>query len=75
MPKKPKLNEVACPKCKEPIAVDAEICPHCKSVFTADEVASRKKGHAQAKAFGCGAVIMGVLLIAMCSDVEKNRRR
>lgn len=65
MPKKPKYNEVACPKCKEPIAVDAQICPHCRTEFAPAEVATRVQERNRMVGIGCGLLLLVALVIAM----------
>lgn len=71
MPKKPKLNELPCPACKEPCAADATRCPHCRTDFTPDQVEARKREmHSQNKATSIGCGILAVVVIvglAMCS--------
>ena len=67
LPKKPKWNEVACPKCKLPIAVDASKCPHCQTEFSESEMKERFKSNRQATALGCVSLIVLALAIAWCS--------
>lgn len=77
MPKKPKWNEQACPACKEPAAADATICPHCRTVFTSEQIEARKKTHAsitKAGGFGCLGIIAILFLISMCSGPEEDGR-
>lgn len=72
MPKKPKHNEVACPKCKEPIAVTAEICPHCRTPFTPEEVAQRVKNHKKSMFAGCGCLVLVVALFAAFASGDEK---
>lgn len=67
MPKKPKSNEVACPRCKEPIALGAEVCPHCRTEFSPEEVATRKKQHRQNWLGGCAVLIALAAIVSYCS--------
>jgi len=76
MPKSPKYNEIACPKCKEPIAIDAQICPHCRTEFDPADVESRVKGQRKAVAIGCGvilAVIVGLAALGSSGDEASDK--
>lgn len=65
MPKSPKFNEVSCPKCKEPMAAAAEICPNCQTEWPAEVVARRIKD-LKAKKQGCTvALILAPVLLLM----------
>ncbi|WP_313335754.1 hypothetical protein [Sphingobium yanoikuyae] len=66
MAKKPGLGERLCPKCKEVIKADASICKHCRTEFTAEELAAAKKQQDQsnlAAGIGCLGI---VLLLSYC---------
>lgn len=70
MPRKAKSGEQPCPACKEPCSVDAIICPQCRTSFTQDQIDERKKAESdknKAGLWGCGGLIVIVLLIGMCS--------
>lgn len=64
--KKANWNEVACPKCKQPLNVAASRCPHCQAEFTDAEVAARKKEHRGGLMFGCGFLILVMLTLGWC---------
>lgn len=67
MAKKPGLGERSCPKCKETIKADALICKHCRTEFSAAEVAAAKKEHRQV----IGVAVLGlVLLLGFCSYIN-----
>ncbi|WP_333882851.1 Ltp family lipoprotein [Sphingobium yanoikuyae] len=64
MAKKPGLGERLCPKCKEVIKADASICKHCRTEFTAEEVAAARKEHNLTIGVGC---LLIVLLLGFCT--------
>ena len=68
LPRKPKYNEVSCPKCREPIGVDASICPHCRTEFSEQEVAERKRSQKFGVGAGCLTLLALVLMIGWCTS-------
>ncbi|WP_082456233.1 Ltp family lipoprotein [Novosphingobium sp. Leaf2] len=72
LPKKPRSNEIACPRCKEPISISAEICPYCRTEFTREEVANRKKEHWQNILGGCILLIVLLCAVTYCSGKSEN---
>lgn len=67
MPAKTKWDEIPCPKCKEPMAASASVCPHCTTAFTDAEVSAHKKGFRNSLYLGLGCTTLLVLLVAGCS--------
>lgn len=66
MPKSPKWNELACPLCKEPVAVDAVRCPHCQTNFTSAQLESRRKMR-RFQWLGCGGItLVALAVVASC---------
>lgn len=68
MAKKPKLGERRCPRCKEVIRADAEICKHCHTTFTPEEVATAKLA-ARNEWIGTGGgclTLLALLLVGSC---------
>lgn len=67
MGKRPGLGERACPKCKETIKADASICKHCRTEFSAEEMAQAKKdAQYNNKITGVGCLIV-ILLLGYCT--------
>lgn len=64
-----KANEHACPRCAEPVKLDATACRHCGYEFTAEEIAAaqaKKKAQARKGLFGClgcGGLIAVIAII------------
>lgn len=56
------MKDFKCPKCKSMIERSAEICPHCRTAWTIEEVAARTKEHNQAMGFGCLVVIILIVI-------------
>lgn len=75
MAKKPGLGERACPKCKETIKVDAAICKHCRTEFSAEEIAAAKAGASKNKkavGFGCLGIFVILVLIGAIADGDQG---
>lgn len=68
-----KANERACPRCAEPVKLDATACRHCGYEFTAEEIAAaqaKKKAQARQGIFGClgcGGLIAVIAIIVAIS--------
>ena len=68
LPKKAKWNELPCPECKEPVAVDAKRCPHCQAVYSEETVQARTATFASTQKFGFGCMaLVAVLFLGFCA--------
>lgn len=67
MAKGTKFGERICPKCRESIKVDASICKHCGTEFSAEELATAKaEAKKNAKYGGIGCLVL-VLALGTCT--------
>ena len=70
MPKKPKWDELPCPKCMEPRSVNAGWCPHCQSDLASASVAERRNIPVEGQVIGCATIVVLALLVGWCSSKE-----
>jgi hypothetical protein len=59
----PKLGQIACRQCREPISLLAERCPHCLVWFSREEIARRTKEYWIFMAIGLPAMLGALWLI------------
>lgn len=69
MPRKAKWGEIACPECLEPVAAKAKRCPHCQTVYSIDQLASRQSTQETNNIFGVGCLVLviGAIALVTCS--------
>lgn len=66
MARAPGLGERKCPKCKEAIKADAEVCKHCGATFSSDEIAAATKvAKRQRRRLGCGCLGLIILIVGI----------
>lgn len=57
------MKDFKCPKCKSMIERSAEICPHCRTAWTIEEVAARTSKRNREMGIGCLTL---TLLLGFC---------
>lgn len=67
MAKKLKLSRFVCPICREPIAIKAQVCPHCRTSFSNADIQARVRRHRKSllemTAFvSVAAIVVGIWL-------------
>lgn len=76
MSKQPKINELACPFCMEPVNINAQRCPHCQSNYTRDQVTERQaqnKKENKKTTIGCLVLVAFALVgLATCSGGDEG---
>lgn len=74
MAKKPGLGERACPKCRETIKADATICKHCRTEFSAGEVAAARAEQQRNNKYATFGCLGLVLFLGFCGYIVGDEK-